>query len=136
MAVENRLSTALKAALSRNPDGTALIFNGRSYDWRWMAEQGRVLAGLLERAGVPDDAPIGIIPRNRALFIPALAELLRAGLAIVMIYAFQSAEALARDIAALRLAAVPGLERVDALPRTPSLKISLPGVLALFEDTA
>src|SRR3546814_6789901 len=73
-----------------------------------MADRGRQLSEALCHAGVPDDAPIGLIPRNRPLSVAALLELLIAGRSIVMIYAFQSGAAIARDIESLRLAAVVG----------------------------
>jgi long-chain acyl-CoA synthetase len=73
-----------------------------------MADRGRQMSDALAAAGVPDDAPIGLIPRNRPLSVAALLELLIAGRSIVMIYAFQSAAAIARDVESLRLAAVVG----------------------------
>lgn len=106
MSAANRLSSALAAARNAAPDGPALIFNGEHYSWRWMADRGRALTEALSAAGVPDDAPIGLIPRNRPLFVATLLELLITGRSIVMIYAFQSGEAIARDIEALRLSAV------------------------------
>ena len=108
MSAQNSLSRALRGARGSAPDRTALSFAGRDYDWRWMADRGRQLSEALCHAGVPDDAPIGLIPRNRPLSVAALLELLIAGRSIVMIYAFQSGAAIARDIESLRLAAVVG----------------------------
>lgn len=102
----SRLSSALREARERDPRATALFFKGESFTWEWMAEQGRALTASLSAAGVPEDQPIGLIPRNRPLFVAALIELLIRERSIAMIYAFQSPEAVARDIAALQLSAV------------------------------
>src|SRR3546814_1682323 len=85
MASENRLSAAFRAARDNDPEGTALLFGGKSYSWGWMADRGRALADALSSAGIPEDAPIGLVPRNRPLFVASLIELLVSGRSIVML---------------------------------------------------
>lgn len=106
MSADDRLSKAIAAARDKAPEAAALIFAGREYSWRWLSDRGLALSRIMAAAGVPDDAPIGLIPRNRPSSVAVLLELLAAGRSIVMIYAFQSGAAIARDIEALQLAAV------------------------------
>lgn len=54
----------------------------------------------------PHEAPIAIIPRNRPAFVAAISAVVGSGRSILMIYAFQSPEAVAADVRRLRPAVV------------------------------
>ena len=64
------------------------------------------LDAALGAAGVEPGQPVGVIARNRPAFAAALLSLIATRRSIVMIYAFQSPEAMADDIRKLRVPAV------------------------------
>ncbi|MET0700681.1 MAG: fatty acid--CoA ligase family protein [Mycobacterium sp.] len=64
------------------------------------------IARLLDVAGVPDDAAVGLVVRNRLPHAAAIVGLIAAGRPLAMIYSFQSPESIARDVEQLDLAAV------------------------------
>lgn len=97
----------LAAAMFERPgQSVAVEFAGRNYDWAWMSRVSAQLAAVLAERGVPADAPLGVVARNRPAFAAVLLALMAQGRSIVMIYALQSANAIAADIAKLDLAAV------------------------------
>lgn len=61
---------------------------------------------LLHDAGAPEHAALGVVVRNRMPHAAAIIGALAAARPVVMIYSFQSAAAIARDIERLELAAV------------------------------
>ena len=93
---------------------------------------------LLRDAGVPDDAPLGVVVRNRVPHAAAIIGSLAAARPVVMIYSFQSAQAIARDIDRLDLAAVAADpldwtdEVVAAAVRTGTAAIALADEVALL----
>ncbi|MCV7280630.1 acyl--CoA ligase [Mycolicibacterium flavescens] len=81
-------------------------FEGRWYTGDEVAAYGDAIARALRDAGVPDDAPVGLVVRNRLPHAAAIIGFLAAGRTVSMIYSFQSPEAVARDVETLALAAV------------------------------
>ena len=61
---------------------------------------------MLRDAGVADDAPVGLVVRNRLQHAAAIIGFLAAGRAVSMIYSFQSPESIGRDIEKLELSAI------------------------------
>jgi long-chain acyl-CoA synthetase len=96
----------MRAALQRDAQARAIEFQGQWYTWGWLKILADRLDEALARAGVEPGQPVGVIARNRPAFAAALLSLLASRRGIVMIYAFQSAEAMADDIRKLRLPAV------------------------------
>ena len=64
------------------------------------------IAHKLRAAGVPEDAPVGVVVGNRLPHAAAIVGLLAAGRWVSMIYSFQSPDVIARDVEQLGLAAV------------------------------
>ncbi|MEE3849574.1 fatty acid--CoA ligase family protein [Gordonia sp. LSe1-13] len=64
------------------------------------------LMQVLDHAGIPDTAPIGMVARNRLPHAAATLGLIAARRKVAMIYSYQSAQSIARDIENLGLAAV------------------------------
>jgi long-chain acyl-CoA synthetase len=64
------------------------------------------ILALLDAAGIPQDAAIGVVGRNRPLQAAAILGLISKGRIATMIYAFQSPTALASDIATTLFASV------------------------------
>jgi long-chain acyl-CoA synthetase len=106
MVSQVQLHEIMRAALHRDPRTRAIEFQGQWYPWGWLKTLADTLDEALNGAGVGPDQPVGVIPRNRPAFAAALLSLIATRRTIVMIYAFQSAEAMADDIRRLRLPAV------------------------------
>ncbi|OBI73522.1 class I adenylate-forming enzyme family protein [Mycobacterium sp. E740] len=81
-------------------------FDGRWYTGDEVAAYGSAIARVLREAGVDDDAPVGLVVRNRLPHAAAIIGFLAAGRTVSMIYSFQSPESIGRDIETLRLPAV------------------------------
>jgi acyl-coenzyme A synthetase/AMP-(fatty) acid ligase len=96
----------LSAALTAKPKGFAAEFGDVQYSWSDLVAIGDALETVLASAGVPADAPIGVIARNRPFLGAAILGLITHRRPVTMIYSAQSAEAMAGDIAKLTLAAV------------------------------
>jgi len=96
----------LRAALNSNPDHWGADVRGTRYTWRQLVEIGEALEAVLAEAGVPRAAPVGIVARNRPFLAAAILGLVTHRRPVTMIYSAQSPEAMAGDIAKLRLAAI------------------------------
>jgi long-chain acyl-CoA synthetase len=88
-------------ALRRPADQLAIEQDGRWHDWGLLRRIADEVAGALDASGVGPTDPIAFVPRNRPSSVAALLALLASGRTIRMIYAFQSADGIARDIAKL-----------------------------------
>jgi long-chain acyl-CoA synthetase len=106
------LSQMIGAAFARGAGARAIEFQGRWYDWAWMDGTARRVLRLLDEAGVPEDAAIAFAPANQPGCAAALLGLIAAGREIVMIYAYQSPEALGRKVRELGCAAVLAETRI------------------------
>jgi acyl-coenzyme A synthetase/AMP-(fatty) acid ligase len=96
----------VEAALARDPDARAIQFHKRWYDWGWMRRTADRVNALLDEAGVGPGDAIAIAPGNRPACAAALLGLIARGRDIVMIYAYQSPEAIGRKVRDLNCAAV------------------------------
>lgn len=94
--------------LSLNPDDLVIEFEGRWLARRVIQTVSIRLAQALQTAGVPDDAPIGLIARNRPGHVAAVFAMLAQGRPLVMIHAYQSPAGLAQEIERLNLQAIVG----------------------------
>ena len=94
------------AALAGYGQQPCIEFEGRWYSGDEVSAYGQSVASALRGAGVADDAPVGLVVRNRLQHAAVIAGCLAAGRTVSMIYSFQSAEAIAHDVENLALAAV------------------------------
>ena len=106
------LAEMIQRALARYSERPAIEFEGRWYNWGDLRRDAERLSTLLDASGIAADAPVAFVPRNRPSSIAALLGLLATKRTVRMIYAFQSAEAIALEIARLEAAAVV-LDAVD-----------------------
>ena len=81
-------------------------FEGQWYSGDDITEYADVIASVLRDAGVADDAPVGLVVRNRLPHAAAIIGFLAAGRTVSMIYSFQSPESIGRDIERLQLSAI------------------------------
>lgn len=100
------LAEMVKRALARDPGTPAIEFAGRWHSWGDLRRQADRVNELLNASGIADDAPIAFVPRNRPSSVAALLALLAGRRTARMIYAFQSPEAIAREIIRLAVGAV------------------------------
>lgn len=94
------------AGLARYGDGQCIEFEGRWYTGTEVVAYGEAIASALRVAGVADDAPVGLVVRNRLPHAAAIIGFIAAGRPISMIYSFQSPQSIGRDIETLTLSAI------------------------------
>jgi long-chain acyl-CoA synthetase len=94
------------AGLASYGDKPCIEFEGRWYSGDDITEYADSIAMLLRDAGVADDAPVGLVVRNRLPHAAAIIGFLAAGRPVSMIYSFQSPESIGRDIEKLELSAI------------------------------
>ena len=94
----NGLRQLTERALSRDASRPAIEFERRWFTWGDLRHVADRLSELLDATGADPTAPIAFVPRNRPSAIAALLGLIAKGRSIRMLYAFQSAAALARDV--------------------------------------
>ncbi|MFW0785826.1 AMP-binding protein [Gordonia sp. CPCC 206044] len=120
------------------------------YERRWYSgddvlAQIDTVTGILTDAGIAPQASVGLVARNRLPHAAATLGLIAAGRPIAMIYSYQSAQSIARDIETLAPAAVIADREdwtdstLDAARRTGCAAISLsvhpPSAELLLEPT-
>jgi long-chain acyl-CoA synthetase len=129
-----RLSDYISDALARAEDSPAIQFKGRWLSWGWVKRTAAGVQQALEAAGLADDDPVGFAPKNRPEFAAALLGLLASGRHIVMIYGYQSQEAMAARIAELNLPAVLASEEDWGEPTLLACRGSATAGLSLGRD--
>jgi long-chain acyl-CoA synthetase len=119
------------AGLAGYGENPCIQFEGRWYSGDEVTAYGQAIARTLRDAGVTDDAPVGLVVRNRLPHAAAIVGFLAAERAVSMIYSFQSPESIGRDIEALELSAVIGdvedwtAPVVDAVKRTGAAGLAI-----------
>ncbi|EHJ62374.1 class I adenylate-forming enzyme family protein [Novosphingobium pentaromativorans] len=106
MTENSGVAHTVRDILAQDGDARAFHFKGKWYDWRWV---NRFIDGLeaeIAKSGVADTESIGVAPRNGPDFAAALLSAIGQERQIVMIYAYQSPEAIAGRIRDLDLALV------------------------------
>lgn len=96
----------LKDALSVAPTEGMFEYRGRDFSRGEINAIAESIIGLLDRAGVPVNARVGVVVRNRPLHAAAMLGLIAHGRVLTAIYAIQSPEAMAREIASSGFGAV------------------------------
>ena len=94
------------AGLAGYGDGQCIEYEGRWFSGNEVTEYADAIASVLRDAGVADDAPVGLVVRNRLPHAAAIMGFMAAGRAVSMIYSFQSPKSIGRDIETLGLSAV------------------------------
>lgn len=98
-------------ALARDSERQAIEFEGRWYSWGQLRHVADQVARLLEESGVHPQAAVTFVPRNRPSALATLLALIAQGRSVRMLYAFQSAASLARQIEQQKPAVVIAAER-------------------------
>lgn len=93
------------AVLSRYPNDRAIEFNGAWHSWGELKTVGDAVARLIAEGGVGEDGPICLISRNHPATYATLLGLIARGRNLRMVYPFQAAAGIVRDIKRLEPAA-------------------------------
>lgn len=118
----NELSQFAANALARSPLRPAIEFEGRWFNWGELRQVAERISALLNESGIPAEAAVTFVPRNRPSAIAALIGLIAQGRTVRMIYAFQSGNSMARDIERLDPVVVIGAAEDFSAPVTSLLK--------------
>jgi long-chain acyl-CoA synthetase len=105
-AVTESFTERFAAGLASYGDRPCIEFERHWYSGDQVAAYGARITECLDRAGLSPDAPVGLVVRNRYPHAAATIGLLAAGRPVVMIYSFQSPEAIASDIERVNVAAI------------------------------
>ena len=126
----------LLAALTQKPEAMGAEHRHIPFRWRDLVAIGAALEDVLVARGVPRDAPVGIIARNRPVLAGAILGLVTHRRPVTMIYSAQSADAMALDIARLNLAAIVADPQDWAAPQIAAAKAAGTLGLATSDDLA
>jgi long-chain acyl-CoA synthetase len=105
-APDARLAELAAQALARPADTPAVEFEGHWIGWGALRALADELRAALASQGLGAGSPVAFVPRNRPSALAALLGLIAGRHTLRMIYAFQSAAAIARDIERRQPAAV------------------------------
>lgn len=94
------------AGLAGYGAGQCICYEGRWYSGDDVTAYADAVASVLADAGVAADAPVGLVVRNRLPHAAVILGFMAAGRTVSMIYSFQSAEAIGRDVEKLNLSAI------------------------------
>lgn len=126
------MTDKLRAIMALDPDRTEIDFEGADYSWRQIADIVRMLEAALDAMGLPDDARIGVLLRNRPGHVAAIIAVLSTDRCLVTLNPILPDEKLFADVEGLSLPVViadttdlarPGL--ADALDRAGSAVIEI-----------
>jgi long-chain acyl-CoA synthetase len=95
-----------RAALDRAPESQALEYEHRWFSWGELRGIGDEVARLLTEAGVAERQTVAFVPRNRPSACAAELGMIAGRFSISMVYAFQAAAGIARDVGKVGAAAV------------------------------
>ena len=96
----------LRANLRDHSDARGIEFEGRWVSWGEVARYGDAVVALLDAAGCPPSAKVGIIIRNRLAHAAAVVGLLAHRRSVSFVYPFLPATAIADNIENLGAAAI------------------------------
>lgn len=127
----------LKAELDGPADFVLFEYRGRDYTRGQVADHARTVIALLDTAGVPADARVGVIVRNRVLHAAAMLGLIAYERPLTTIYAIQSAEAMAAEISETAFGAIiADVQDWSAPVREATLATGAAGIVLDHEGNA
>lgn len=101
-----QFSAALSASLNSYGAAPCIHFEGTWYSGQAVTGYIADVEDQLRRAGVAPGEPVGLVVRNRVPHAAVILGFIAAERPLVMIYSYQSAQAIARDITELGLPAI------------------------------
>ena len=100
------LSLQLSETLGAKDETLAIAFAGKRLSWTWLAEAAQACDAALERYGIGEGQPVGLVSRNRPAHVAAVAGLAATRRTTCMIYSAQAPAAIAAEISRLAAPAV------------------------------
>lgn len=126
------MTEKLRAIMALDPDRTEIDFEGMDYSWRQIADAVRAIEAALEAMGLPEDARLGVMLRNRPGHVAAIVAVLSTDRCLVTLNPILPDDKLFADVEGLGLPVViadtTDLARsglADALDRTGSAVIGI-----------
>ena len=126
------MTEKLRAIMALDPDRIEIDFEGRDYSWRQIADAVHAIEVALDAMGLPEDARVGVMLRNRPGHVAALIAVLSTDRCLVTLNPILPDDRLFDDVEGLHLPAViadatdlarPGL--AEALARAGSAVIEI-----------
>ncbi|QUM70686.1 class I adenylate-forming enzyme family protein [Sphingopyxis granuli] len=100
------MTEKLRAIMALDPDRTEVDFEGRDYSWGRIADSVRAIESALEAMGLPADARVGVMLRNRPGHIAAIVAVLSTDRCLVTLNPVLPDERLFADVETLGLPVV------------------------------
>lgn len=129
--MERTLDAMARAALDGPGSDRVIEYDGETFTRSWMRALADNLESALRAAGIGPTSRLGFVTRNRPACVAALIGMIASRRTVRMIYAFQSPEALARNIERLDLRAVVICEEDLSAPVLESARGSGTALIAL-----
>ncbi|HTU57320.1 MAG TPA: AMP-binding protein, partial [Polyangiales bacterium] len=123
-------------ALRRDPAEAAIEFAGEWVSWGQLKQLADQLDLLIARCGIADGAPVVLVSFNRPPAAAALLAVLAQGRSVRMVYGFQSAAAIARELATLSPVLVIAAVDVFSEVVRDALRAQGSAAIALSDDVA
>ena len=126
------MTEKLRAIMALDPERTQIDFGGTDYSWRQIADTVRAIEAALDKMGLPEDARIGVMLRNRPGHVAAIVAVLSTDRCLVTLNPILPDAKLFADVENLGLPAIiadatdlarPGL--AEALTRAGSAVIEI-----------
>jgi long-chain acyl-CoA synthetase len=126
------MTEKLRAIMALDPDRTEIDFEGIDYSWRRIAETVRAIEDALAAMGLPEDARVGVMLRNRPGHVAAIIAVLSTDRCLVTLNPVLPEARLIADVEGLGLPVViadatdlarPGV--IEALGRAGSAVIEI-----------
>lgn len=130
------MTEKLRAIMALDPDRTQIDFGGTDYSWRQIADAVRAIEAALDAMGLPDEARVGVMLRNRPGHVAAIVAVLSTDRCLVTLNPILPDAKLFTDVENLGLPAIiadaadlarPGLP--EALDRAGSAVIQIDPLL-------
>lgn len=136
MQTPTLLSALCREALQRDPTQPAVEFEGHQFRWADMRRLAERLTQLVADAGAGARPPVALVARNRPSTLAAFLALVSMGCTVRMVYPFQSAAAIARDLERMDPAVVVASREDFAEPIFAMLRERRGAAVALTEMAA
>ncbi|PKP98232.1 MAG: long-chain fatty acid--CoA ligase, partial [Alphaproteobacteria bacterium HGW-Alphaproteobacteria-13] len=92
------MTEKLRAIMALDPDRTEIDFDGREYRWRDIADTVRAIEAALADMGLPEDARVGAMLRNRPGHVAAIVAVLSTDRCLVTLNPILPDETLSADV--------------------------------------
>jgi acyl-CoA synthetase (AMP-forming)/AMP-acid ligase II len=127
------LADAVTATLAGDPERVGVLYEGRWRSWLEVRTIAQAVDARLREAEVDADLAVGLVLRNQPTGYAALVSLVAAGRTVVLINPFQAADAIAADVAKLKLAAIVAAEQDWSPPVVQAARQAGSGGVSLDE---